>query len=274
MVMLYYDHLIKKLINKEILVTTTVPKVFISYSHDSQAHKKWVLELAQRLRNSGIDAVLDQFRLGLGDDLGRFMEASVAESDRIIMVCTDVYVNKANDGLGGVGYEKMIITSEYMNQIDTKKVIPLIRQDGTHTVPTFLKSRLHINFSREDEFELQFDNLLREIHEAPLFKEPPVGNNPFESVFEKPVESVMDKKIELLKIWVEGYNKGAGFYTLDDVQNLLGCSRIFSEVYVNELKSDGFIVGSTLFNGAQYISGFELTDKTKLYAIQQNWVTE
>lgn len=39
----------------EILMST--PKVFISYSHDTQDHKKWVLDLATRLRNSGIDAI-------------------------------------------------------------------------------------------------------------------------------------------------------------------------------------------------------------------------
>ncbi|MGR5401951.1 toll/interleukin-1 receptor domain-containing protein [Vibrio harveyi] len=254
---------------------TTIPKVFISYSHDDQPHKKWVLELAQRLRNSGVDAILDQFRLGLGDDLGGFMEKSVAESDRIIMICTDTYVTKANDGLGGVGYEKMIMTAEYMSNIDSKKVIPLIRQKGTHNVPTFLKSRLHINFSRDDEFELQFDNLLREIHEAPLFKEPPVGNNPFESVTEKPVESVADKKTELLKNWVNSYNEGNGFFTFEDLHQQLGCSKIFAEVYINGLKEDGFI--KTDFYHVPFgetLTGFNLTDKAKMYAIQQGWITE
>ncbi|HIF9099592.1 TPA: toll/interleukin-1 receptor domain-containing protein [Photobacterium damselae] len=253
----------------------TIPKVFISYSHDDQSHKKWVLELAQRLRNSGVDAILDQFRLGLGDDLGGFMEKSVAESDRIIMICTDTYVAKANDGLGGVGYEKMIMTAEYMSNIDSKKVIPLIRQKGTHNVPTFLKSRLHINFSRDDEFELQFDNLLREIHEAPLFKEPAVGNNPFESVTEKPAESVTDKKTELLKSWVNSYNEGDGFFTFEDLHRQLGCSKIFAEVYINELEKDGFI--KTGFVHLQYgdvLRGFDLTNKAKMYAIQQGWITE
>ena len=251
-----------------------VPKVFISYSHDDQAHKKWVLELAQRLRNAGVDAILDQFRVGLGDDLGSFMEKSVAESDRIIMVCTDTYIAKANDGLGGVGYEKMIITSEYMNQIETKKVIPLIRQNGTHNVPVFLKSRLYINFSREDEFELQFDNLLREIHEAPLFKEPPVGNNPFDSVIEKPAESVMDKKNELLKVWVNYYNNGHGFLSVDEIQRLLACSLIFTEIYINELFGDNYIKNDTAWNGYAYTHGYSLTDKAKMYAVQQGWVTE
>jgi hypothetical protein len=46
-----------------------IPKVFISYSHDSQEHKKWVLDLATRLRNNGVDAIIDQWELRAGDDL-------------------------------------------------------------------------------------------------------------------------------------------------------------------------------------------------------------
>lgn len=257
-------------------MNTAVPKVFISYSHDDQAHKKWVLELAQRLRNAGVDAILDQFRLGLGDDLGGFMEKGVAESDRIIMVCTDTYVAKANDGLGGVGYEKMIMTAEYMNNIDTKKVIPLIRQNGTHNVPNFLKSRLFINFSREDEFELQFDNLLREIHEAPLFKEPPVGNNPFESIVDKPAESVTDKKTELLKFWIDCYNRGSDYLPFDLLHHQLNSSKIFAEMYIDELLRDGYIKihQEMNFNTDVYEDGYTLTNKAKLHAIEQGWITE
>ena len=45
----------------------TVPKVFVSYSHDSQQHKKWVLEFATRLRQAGIDANLDLWALKPGE---------------------------------------------------------------------------------------------------------------------------------------------------------------------------------------------------------------
>lgn len=255
-------------------MSVNVPNVFISYSHDTQAHKKWVLELAQRLRNSGVDAILDQFRVGLGDDLGGFMEKSVAESDRIIMVCTDNYVTKANSGLGGVGYEKMIMTAEYMTNIDSNKVIPLIRQNGTHNVPTFLQTRLHINFSREDEYELQFDNLLREIHQAPLFKEPPVGNNPFESVIEKPAESVTDKKMELLKEAVNLYNQGKVIFHFSELNRILGCSKIFAEIYISELLEDGFLHSTQQYTMGTRTEVFQLSDKAKSYAIEQGWVKE
>ena len=86
----------------------SIPKVFISYSHDTLDHKKWVLDLATKMRASGIDSIIDQWDLKPGDDLPLFMETNLIESDRVLMVCTEKYVQKANAGLGGVGYEKMI----------------------------------------------------------------------------------------------------------------------------------------------------------------------
>ena len=65
------------------------PKVFISYSHDSPEHKQWVSELAARLRRNGIDAILDQWDLGLGDDVTRFMERGIVNADRVLVICTD-----------------------------------------------------------------------------------------------------------------------------------------------------------------------------------------
>ena len=37
------------------------PTVFISYSHDNDAHKAWVLKLATDLRSHGVNAILDQW---------------------------------------------------------------------------------------------------------------------------------------------------------------------------------------------------------------------
>jgi hypothetical protein len=59
-----------------------IPKVFISYSHDSQEHKKWVLDLATRLRNNGVDAIIDQWELRAGDDLPHFMETHLFQLKR------------------------------------------------------------------------------------------------------------------------------------------------------------------------------------------------
>ena len=51
-----------------------VPKCFISYSHDNEDHKEWVLNLASRLVENGVNVILDQWNLSLGGDLPSFME--------------------------------------------------------------------------------------------------------------------------------------------------------------------------------------------------------
>ena len=44
-------------------IENNIPTVFISYSHDSKVHKQWVLELAQKLRQNGVDIIIDQWDL-------------------------------------------------------------------------------------------------------------------------------------------------------------------------------------------------------------------
>jgi hypothetical protein len=157
----------------------TPPAVFISYSHDSQEHKQWVLDLATRLRSSGVDAILDQWELGPGSDLPQFMEQNLARASRVLMICTERYVEKANGGVGGVGYEKMIVTADLLRRIGSNRVIPIVRQAGSVQLPTFLGTKMYIDLSTEDLFESGMDQLLRDLLSAPLFVKPPLGSDPF-----------------------------------------------------------------------------------------------
>ena len=143
------------------------PKVFVSYSHDSDEHKEWVLQLSTKLRQNGVDATLDQWDLGAGDDMTLFMEKGVRDSDRVLVICTDAYVRKADAGEGGVGYERMIITAQLVRDVGTAKFIPIIRQSSNaKKVPIFLETRVYIDFTDEDKFDEKFDDLLREIFDA------------------------------------------------------------------------------------------------------------
>ena len=156
------------------------PKVFISYSHDSPEHKRWVSELAARLRHNGIDVILDQWDLGPGDDITRFMETGLRDSDRVLVICTDTYVSKANAGEGGVGYERMIVTAELIENMGTNKFIPVIRQaSGEEKTPTFLATRMYIDLRDEKQFEAEFNKLLHELLQVPIIQKPPLGKNPF-----------------------------------------------------------------------------------------------
>lgn len=156
------------------------PKVFISYSHDTQSHKDWVEALAIRLRRSGVDATLDQWDATPGDDLTLFMERGVKESDRVIVVCTPNYVTKADAGIGGVGYERMIVTAELVRNVGTNKFIPILRNPiPERRVPTFLATKVFVDFSDGQNDDDAFDTLLRELHKVPPKGKPAIGANPF-----------------------------------------------------------------------------------------------
>ncbi|MXZ00781.1 TIR domain-containing protein, partial [Candidatus Poribacteria bacterium] len=137
------------------------PKVFISYSHDSPEHKQWVSELAARLRRDIVDLILYQGNPDLDEDATQFMESGVRDSDRVLVVCTDKYVSKANVGEDGVGYEPMIVTSKLVEDLGTNKFIPIIRQTLVEDkTPEFLKERAYVDFTDDTQFEAKFEELL------------------------------------------------------------------------------------------------------------------
>ncbi len=243
----------------------SVPKVFISYSHDTQDHKKWVLDLAIRLRSGGVDAIIDQWELRPGDDLPHFMETHLSNSDFVIMVCTDAYVEKANSGTGGVGYEKMIVTADLLTNIDSNKIIPVIRQRGTHNVPTFLKTKLFINFSTNGEYEYSFDELVRTFHDSPIIEKPEIGNNPFSSTAVTKPKKSGDPLSELMKVVISDYEQGADYTRMGEVAHILGASRIMTEILISEALSLGYI---RLDEDGDILLG----DEGKKYAIENNLV--
>lgn len=155
------------------------PKVFISYSHDNSAHKEWVRRLATDLRANGVDASLDLWDLSPGQDIARFMERGIVESDRVLVVCTPPYVYSANSGMGGVGYERLIITAEIVANIDTRKFIPIVRNNPERGLPTCLGPRYFVDLNSDEEYQVQLEQLLREIHQIPALERPSLGPNPY-----------------------------------------------------------------------------------------------
>ncbi len=139
------------------------PKVFISYSHDTPEHKQWVSELVAKLHHKGVNVIFDQWDLRLEDDVTQFMERSIKDSDRVLVICTDSYVRKANAGEGSVGYEPMIVTRKLVEDVGTNKFILIARQTlGEDKTPSFLGTQVYIDLPDEDQFDEKFNELLRE----------------------------------------------------------------------------------------------------------------
>lgn len=155
-------------------------RVFISYSHDSDPHKDWVLDLATFLREKGLDVYLDQWDLDFGDDLVAFMERSIKGSDRVLVICTDQYIEKANAGKGGVGYEKTIVTAEILRDPKIRrKFIPVVRNvEGEEKMPVFFGSAYFADLSDGNDGEEIRNELVRRLNAIPI-KKPAIGASPF-----------------------------------------------------------------------------------------------
>jgi hypothetical protein len=198
-------------------------KAFISYAWDSDEHKNWVLKLATDLRNHGVDAILDQWDARLGNDLSFFMEQGLSSSHFVLCICSDKYIDKANTGIGGVGYEKRILASGMMNDNDKRFIIPLIK--GNHKkekVPIFLSGLKYVDFDNGNYFNC-YQELLERIYNEDVKKKPALGKNPFVStIISDQISTKLNlEKIEFQNPVFEGfasfdYKKNSGSYIIGE----------------------------------------------------------
>lgn len=158
------------------------PVVFFSYSWDNDEHRFWVLKLASELIKNGIDVLIDEWDLErFNNDLHVFMETGIRNSDKVVMICTQKYAEKANERKGGVGVENTIITGEFYDKLKENKFIPIVRKFDkklADSLPSYLKTKYTIDFSDDKEFRSKFEELERKILNIPRFKKPTLGNLP------------------------------------------------------------------------------------------------
>lgn len=158
---------------------TSNPLAFLSYSWDDADHRAWVLWLAGRLRADGVDVTLDEWDTEAGTDLGLFMERAGTDDYRVIAVISDRYRQKADEALGGVGFEKKMITPRLMRDMYGDTVIPVLRNTHTNLLPRFLGSAKYIDMREDVAVEGAYEDLLRALWRTPRTPKPVLGPNPF-----------------------------------------------------------------------------------------------
>ena len=161
----------------------TSPRTFISYSWSSPTHEAWVLSLASRLREDGVDVILDKWDLKPGHDSIKFMEGMVTDQTvtKVIMVCDRVYAEKADARAGGVGTESQIISPEiYASSTQDKfaAVLTEADQSGNAYLPAYYRGRIYFDFRSGDAFEDSYEQLLRWLVNRPQHLKPKLGAIP------------------------------------------------------------------------------------------------
>ncbi|MGY1988346.1 toll/interleukin-1 receptor domain-containing protein [Blastococcus sp. SYSU DS0669] len=125
-----------------------VPRVFISYTHDSDEHRGRALRLTERLRSLWIDAWIDQY---VEDDPPHswpiWMHKEIAKADFVIMICTRRYQLRVQDeeepgkGRGALWEGAMITHSLYHSQkfSEPSPYIPVVfKADDLQHLPYFV----------------------------------------------------------------------------------------------------------------------------------------
>ena len=166
------------------------PKVFISYSWTSKEYQESIIALAERMRHDGVDVKLDVWDLKEGQDKYAYMEQCVTDDsiDKVMILSDKLYAEKADKRKGGVGNETTIISAEVYEDADQHKFIPVVMErdeKGEECLPKYLKSRIYRDLSG-DNYEAEYEALLRTIYELPAHKKPELGARPNWLSEEKP----------------------------------------------------------------------------------------
>ena len=159
--------------------TEKTPLIFISYSWEGEEHQKWVRTLAENLVNNGVDVRLDIWENKNGSDIAHFMDESGRIADRVLCILTPIYKEKANELIGGVGYEYRNMTAEMYANVKTIKFIPILRKGSyEESVPTALFGRVTVDMTDDSKFEEKLEDLLRDIFDKPKYPKPELGTPP------------------------------------------------------------------------------------------------
>jgi len=154
------------------------PRVFISYSHDSDEHCKKVLALSNRLIHGGIDSHIDQYEDAPPEGWFKWMEKQICTADFVILICTQNYFCRITDneipgkGLGVKWEGKLIYQFIYQDDSKNRRFIPVVFEpDQVEYIPIPLRPYTHYVLDSEQGYE----SLYRRLTNQPKIRKPELG---------------------------------------------------------------------------------------------------
>ena len=136
--------------------------IFVSYSWDSTEHKNHVQSFVEQLRKDDFEVYVDQ-DMNLGEEITRFMENGVVKCDRVLMICTPKYKEKADKRKGGVGYESRICTSEVYQNNESKFIPVLFKGTIRDSFPVWIRGNLGVDLSDGNFMGSEYQKLIDDL---------------------------------------------------------------------------------------------------------------
>jgi SEFIR domain len=163
---------------------TDAPRVFISYSHDSEAHADRVLALADALCDGGIDVILDRYvHPAPAKGWPLWMERNLDAAKFVLMICTETYLRRVMDqeepGKGtGVRWEgKLIYNRICYDEPAGSRFIPiLLHGSRPEHIPGPVRGHNHYAIAAFDLSDPQYEALYRHLTDQPDTPRPDLGS--------------------------------------------------------------------------------------------------
>lgn len=231
--------------------------VFISYSWDSEEHKQWVYNLAEKLSHEGFNVIIDVTHLKLGYHIKLFMETAIKKSQWVLLIITNNYSHKASLRIGGVGYEFNIINDELYKIIyNNNKFIPIVKQVETNkTLPDFLNGFTYLDMSNEFEYDSKYKELVNRLKNM----EPKISDFILEEISLEEVERNKETK-------PMAPEDGINYQENDFIKNKIIANfpeyfdKVFNLIIDDSLQASGFKVKKLIGN-----------DKKKVSSVIKSW---
>lgn len=135
-----------------------MPKVFISYTWESESHNEWVTRFAADLIELGIEVQFDQFDVGYGDSFLRFMVTEIHRSNFFLFVSTNeskkvADVEEERDARRGLWFElEQARTRASEDGLDFKEICVL--REGDHP-PRYFAQRKYLDLRDDKKYRLR-----------------------------------------------------------------------------------------------------------------------
>jgi len=165
--------------------------VFVTYAWDSVEHNDKVISFVNFLREKGYNASMDrkESQQKTSSNFNQMMVDGISKSDKVVVVLSKKYKEKADELQGGVGFEFAIIM-EQLKQTENKFIFVSFGQYDDNIVPVAIGGRDILNL-KKDQDENNFNELFAKLDSINTIK--------FSEVNEEKVE-VKVKKIKPFKL--------------------------------------------------------------------------
>jgi SEFIR domain len=159
------------------------PRVFVSYAHDSAAHKERVLRFCEFLVASGVDVRMDRWDLGDRRDWQLWATSQICDSDFVIVIASPI-CKQVGDGTiaqyshAGLQSEMRLLRELYHSDpvTWTRKILPvMLPGHAVDEIPLFLQPHTADHFVVSGMSEEGAEDLLRVLTGQPPYLPPAPG---------------------------------------------------------------------------------------------------